>query len=102
VETRMRGFGAEVDRAICPSTVTGRSCGASFAPIGALHKKNFLSTSVSSRLFTMPENEAKRCFMPSLSYCSNKTLKPNMSHCDKLSDIFYVHPREYFPGTSSL
>jgi hypothetical protein len=22
VETRMRGFGAEVDRAICPSTVT--------------------------------------------------------------------------------
>ena len=28
----------------------------------------------------MRENEAKRCFRRLLSYCSNKTLKPNMSH----------------------
>ena len=27
----------------------------------------------------MPENEAKRCFMRSLSYWSNKTLESNMS-----------------------
>lgn len=38
----------------------GLSCGAGCAHIGAFHKKNFLSTSVSSGLFTMPENEAKR------------------------------------------
>jgi hypothetical protein len=36
VETRMRGFGAEVDRVICPSTVTGRSCGVGFAHIGGI------------------------------------------------------------------
>jgi hypothetical protein len=57
----------------------GPSCGAGFAPIGAFHKKNFRSTSVSSSLCTMPENEAKRCFMGSLNYWSHKTLESNMS-----------------------
>src|SRR3989442_15128660 len=40
---------------------------------------NSRSTSVSSSLCTMPENEGKRCFMRSLSYWSNKTLESNMS-----------------------
>src|SRR6266568_2642785 len=57
----------------------GRSCEAGCAPIGAFHKRNFRSTSVSSSLCTMPENEGKRCFMRSLSYWSNKTLESNMS-----------------------
>ena len=57
----------------------GRSCGAGFAHIGALHKKNSPCPSGSSRLFTMPENEAKRCFMRSLRYWSHKTLESNMS-----------------------
>src|SRR5712691_1974257 len=57
----------------------GRSCGAGCAPIGVFHKRNFLSTSVSSSLCTMPENEAKRCFMRSLSCWSHKTLESNMS-----------------------
>src|SRR2546427_4303918 len=58
----------------------GLSCEAGCAPIGAFHKRNFRSTSVSSSLCTMPENEGKRCFMRSLSYWSNKTLESNMSH----------------------
>jgi len=49
----------------------GLSCGVGFAPIGAFHKKNSPFTSVSSSLCTMPETEAKRCFMRSLSYWSN-------------------------------
>src|SRR2546428_10174935 len=57
----------------------GLSCEAGCAPIGAFHKRNFRSTSVSSSLCTMPENEGKRCFMRSLSYWSNKTLESNMS-----------------------
>src|SRR5712691_33407 len=57
----------------------GRSCGAGCALIGAFHKKNFRSTSGSSSLCTMPENEAKRCFMGSLNYWSHKTLESNMS-----------------------
>src|SRR5713101_8045913 len=59
---------------------SGLSCGAGFAHIGAFHKRNSRSTSVSSSLFTMPENEAKHCFMRSLSYWSHKTLESNMSH----------------------
>ena len=59
--------------------------GVGFAPIGAFPKRNSRSTSVSSSLCTMPENEAKRCFMRSLSYWSNKTLESNMSlkTCDR-------------------
>jgi len=70
----------------------GRSCGAGCAPIGAFHKKNSHFTSVSSSLFTMPENEAKRCCMRSLSYWSHKTLKPNMSL------VSLQHPHIHDPG----
>ena len=37
----------------------GHSCGAGCALIEAFHKRNFRSTSVSSSLFTMPENAGK-------------------------------------------
>src|SRR5712691_13270668 len=58
---------------------SGRYYEVGSAPIGAFHKKNFRSTSVSLSLFTMPESEGKRCFMRSLSYWSDKTLESNMS-----------------------
>jgi transposase-like protein len=58
---------------------SGLCCGVGFVPIGAFHKRNSRSISVSSRLFTMPENEAKRCCMPLLSCWSHKTLESNMS-----------------------
>ena len=48
-------------------------------PHRAFHRKNFRSIWVSSSLFTMPESEAKRCLVRSLSYWSHKTLESNMS-----------------------
>ena len=79
METRMRGFGAEVDRVIRPSTVTGRSCGVGCARIGAFPKRNSPCTSVSSSLFITSESEAKRYLVRSLRYWSRKTLESNMS-----------------------
>jgi hypothetical protein len=80
------GFGAEVDRVICPSTVTGRSCAAGFVRIGAYPKRNSRFIWVSSSLCTTSASEAKRCCLHSLSYWSRKTLESNMSDSDKLSD----------------
>src|SRR5215475_867553 len=75
----MRGFGAEVGRAICPSTVTGRCCAVGCVPIGASHKRNSRSTWGFSSSFTTCESEAKRCWARSLSYSSQKTLESNKS-----------------------
>jgi hypothetical protein len=58
----------------------GHSCGAGCALTEVFHKRNFRSTSVSSSLFTMPENAGKHCCMHSWSYWSDKTLESNMSH----------------------
>ena len=43
----------------------GHSCGAGCALIEVFHQRNFRSTSVSSSLFTMPENAGKHCCMHS-------------------------------------
>ena len=86
METRMRGFGAEVDRAICPSTVTGRSCGAGCVRIGAYPKRNSHGTWGSSRLCPTSASEAKRCFLHSLSCWSHKTLESNKSDKELLAD----------------
>src|SRR5262245_15815071 len=75
----MRGFGAEVDRVICPSTVTGLSCGAGFIPVGAFHRRNSRRTWVSSSAFLMSVSAAKRCCLRSLNYGSHTTLEPNKS-----------------------
>src|SRR2546428_7889851 len=75
----MRGFEAEVDRAICPSTVTGRCCVVGCVRIEAFPKRNCRSTWVSSSSFTTCAGEAKRCWARSLSYSFQKTLDPNKS-----------------------
>src|SRR5262245_57541445 len=75
----MRGFGAEVDRAICPSTVTGHSYAVGCVRIGAFHKRNSRSTWGSSSSCTTSASEAKRCFLRSLSCWSRKTLESNKS-----------------------
>src|SRR5215471_17102851 len=75
----MRGFGAEVDRAICPSTVTGHSSAVGCVRIGAFPKRNSRSTWGSSSSCTTSASEAKRCFLRSLSCWSCKTLESNKS-----------------------
>src|SRR5215813_6490782 len=84
----MRGFGAEVDRAICPSTVTGRCCAVGCVPIGASHKRNSRSTWGFSSSFTTCESEAKRCWERSLSYSSQKTLESNKSEHPLYEELF--------------
>ena len=79
METRMRGFGAEVDRAICPSTVTGHSCAVGCVRIGAFHKRNSRSTWGSSSLYTTFESAVKCCWARSLSCSFQKTPDPNKS-----------------------
>src|SRR2546428_12698266 len=41
---------------------------------------------------TTPDSEAKRCCMRSLSYWSNKTLKPNMSNPGKAAVSLVQYP----------
>src|SRR5215510_186905 len=75
----MRGFGAVVGRAICPSTVTGHSSAVGCVRIGAFPKRNSRSTWGSSSSCTTSASEAKRCFLRSLSCWSRKTLESNKS-----------------------
>src|SRR5262252_7586349 len=75
----MRGFGAEVDRVICPSTVTGRCCAVGGARIGAFPKRNSRSLWGSSSSCTPSASEAKRCFLRSLSCGSRQTLESKKS-----------------------
>src|ERR1043166_9249029 len=72
METRMRGFGAEVDRVICPSTVTGHSSAVGCVRIGAFPKSNSRCTWVSSSSCITSASEAKRCCLRSLSCWSRK------------------------------
>ena len=79
MKARMRGFEAEVDRVICPSTVTGLSCGVGCARIGVFPKRNSRSTWDSLSSCTTSASEAKRCCLHSLSSWSRKTLESNKS-----------------------
>jgi hypothetical protein len=99
------GFGAEVDRVICPSTVTGRCCAAGFVRIGAFPKRNSRSTSGSSRLYITSASEARRCCLHSLSYWSRKTPESNKSVvplCSLTQDLCPPrdHPRRACAGQS--
>ncbi len=76
-----------MDRAIYPSTVTGRCCAVGCVRIGASPKRNSRSTSGFSSSFTMCESEAKRCWVRSLNCSSAKTPESNKSDSDKLSDL---------------
>src|SRR6266446_3963233 len=75
----MRGFEAEVDRVICPSTVTGLCCAVGCVHIEASPKRNSRFTWDSLSLFTTCESGAKRCWARSLSYSSQKTPESNKS-----------------------
>src|SRR5215510_11041924 len=94
----MRGFGAVVGRAICPSTVTGHSSAVGCVRIGAFPKRNSRSTWGSSSSCTTSASEAKRCCLRSLSCWSRKTLESNKSasfypptNCEKLSGKHLAH-----------
>jgi hypothetical protein len=100
VETRMRHFGAEVDRAICPSTGTGLSFGVGFARIGALHKSNSRSTWGSSSLCTRSASEAKRCLVRSVSCWSHKTLESNMRVARKEASLNHASLCRYTPTST--
>src|SRR5262245_32349305 len=86
----MRGFGAEVGRAICPSTVTGRCCVVGCVRIGASPKRNSRSTWGFSSSCTTCESEAKRCWERSLSYSSQKTLESNKSVLENLRYVLLI------------
>src|SRR4029450_12183905 len=78
-KARTRGFEAEVDGAIRPSTVTGRCCAVGFVRIGGSHKRNSRCSLVSSSLCTTSVSEGRRCLVHSLSCWSHKTLESNKS-----------------------
>ena len=82
MKARMRGFEAEVDRVICPSTVTGRSDGVGFVHTGVFPKRNSRSTWDSSSSCTTSASAAKRCCLRSLNSWSRKTLESDKSEVE--------------------
>ena len=68
---------------------SGRCYGAGFVRIGAYHKSNSRCTSVSSRLCTMSDSEAKRSCMHSLRCWSQKPLDSTMR-------VNWVETTEFF------